>query len=271
MIKPKTITYIAGVARSGTSWLGQIFNSAPDVSFKFQPLFAYEFKNNVTEDSTSEEFNSLIYNIFQKDSEFLNQNDKKKNGDYPTFIKDDNLSHLVFKENRYQHIIEPMMRKCSDLKLVGIIRNPNATLNSWMKNPKEFPIGYEPLKEWRYGNCKNKGNEDFFGYYKWKEVANLYLDLKEKWPDRVYIVHYEELVENPENTIKDLFTFCNIEYSEQTKSFLVKSSTLHNDSPYSVFKDKKVVTQWKDELNTYITEEISFDLSGTRLEKFIKK
>jgi hypothetical protein len=31
----KNTIYIAGVARSGTSWLGQIFDSAKAVNFKF--------------------------------------------------------------------------------------------------------------------------------------------------------------------------------------------------------------------------------------------
>ena len=34
-----------GCPRSGTSWLGQIFNSAPDVAYRYQPLFSYEFKD----------------------------------------------------------------------------------------------------------------------------------------------------------------------------------------------------------------------------------
>jgi hypothetical protein len=36
---------IFGCPRSGTSWLGQIFNSAPAVQYRYQPLFSYEFKD----------------------------------------------------------------------------------------------------------------------------------------------------------------------------------------------------------------------------------
>ena len=270
MNQPKTTTYIAGVARSGTSWLGQIFNSSPEVRFKFQPLFAYEFKNRVNEDSTALDFHDLINSMYEKDSEFLNQNDKQQSGDYPKFRKNNLASSLVFKENRYQYVIEPMMRHCPDMKLIGIIRNPKATINSWIKNPKEFPPKSDPLKEWRYGDCKNQGHEDFFGYYKWKEVANLYLDLQEKWPDRVYVVSYEDLVKSPKKITKELFHFCSIEYTQQTEDFLNKSTSSHIESPYSVFKDKKVVSQWKNELDPYIIEEINNDLVGTRLDKFIR-
>ena len=40
--------------------------------------------------------------------------------------------------------------------------------------------GSSPLKEWRYGECKSQGHEDFFGYYKCKEVTNLYLGFTTK-------------------------------------------------------------------------------------------
>lgn len=263
------VIYIAGVARSGTSWLGQIFNSAPEVNFKFQPLFAYEFKNRVNEDSSAMDFINLFNDMTNENSIFLNQQDKLSTKEYPTFVKEKNYSHLVFKENRYQNIIEPMMRKNKSLKLIGIIRNPNACLNSWMKLPKEFPEGSDPLKEWRYGDCKNNGHEDFFGYYKWKEVSNLYLDLKDKWPDRVYIISYEELVRNPIDKTKEIFSFCNIKYTVQTKQFLEDCTTKHMDSPYAVFKNNSVANKWKKEFDPYITNEIKCDLAGTRLEQFL--
>jgi len=269
MTTPKTITYLAGVARSGTSWLGQIFDSSPDVHYSFQPLFSYEFKNRVNEDSSAAEFYNLLHNIFNTRTSFLTQADKRESGEYPVFTKTDPPIHLVMKENRYQYLIEPMMRKCPEMKLVGIIRNPNAVINSWIKNSKEFPPGSEPLKEWRFGDCKNQGHEDFFGFYKWKEVANLYLDLREKWPDRVYVLRYEDMVESPEKIVTGLFTFCSVDYGIQTKNFLRRSSSVQNDSPYAVFKDKAVASQWMNELDPYITAEISSDLRGTRLEQFI--
>lgn len=266
------VTYIAGVARSGTSWLGQIFNSSPEIIFKFQPLFAYEFKNRINEDSTKKEFQNLFKDMMKLESDFLDQKDKLNSKDYPIFNKQKNISHLVFKENRYQNVIEPMMRKYENIKLVGIIRNPNGCLNSWMKLPKEFPVGSDPLKEWRYGDCKNKGNEDFFGFYKWKEVANLYLDLKDKWPDRVYVIAYEDLIKNTLDIVKEMFSFCDIEFTKQTEDFLLSCNKKHDESPYSVFKDTNLVmNQWKDELHPYITKEIKADLQGTRLEQFLKE
>jgi hypothetical protein len=262
--------YIAGVPRSGTSWLGQIFNSSPSVKFVFQPLFSYEFKNIVNADSSAAEFNSFLDSIYHSNASFLKQSDKVNTKDYPVFKKKIESSHLAFKENNNQYVIEAIMRKVPQMILVGIIRNPNAVLNSWVKNIKEFPVGSDIIKEWRYGECKNQSREDFFGYYKWKEVSNLYLDLKQKWPNRVHILSYEELVDSPNKCAREMFDFCSIEYTQQTENFIDASTKSHSESPYAVFKSKKVATQWKNEFPAYITNEIKKDLSGTRLEKFLE-
>jgi len=51
---------------------------------------------------------------------------------------------------------------------------------------------------------------------------------------------------------------------------LNESTNKHNDNPYSVYKNKKVATKWKKELNPYIIKEIYADLKDTRLEQFLK-
>lgn len=266
----QNVVYIAGVARSGTSWIAQILNSSPDVCFRFQPLFAYEFKGRVNEDSSSADYDQLFLDMYNAESSFLTQADKQIAGDYPRFEKNPNPHTLVFKENRYQSMLDPMLRRVPYLKAVGIVRHPCAVLNSWRKNPKEFPPGSEILKEWRFGNCKNKGNEDYFGYYKWKEVANLYMDLQDKFPDRFTVLRYEDAVKNPQKAISSLFEFLGIPYGETTQLFVRESTALHNDSYYSVYKHKDVADKWRSELDPYIIDEIYADLAGTRLEKFTR-
>jgi len=264
-----SVIYIAGVARSGTSWIGQIFNSCPFVRFRFQPLFAYKFKNQVSEDSSQNDYRELLEGIYDSDDDFLLQKDKVEAGDYPHFSKEEE-NILVFKENRYQSFIEPMLRKFPALMLLGVIRHPCAVINSWQNNAKEFPPEYDIRKEWRFGNCKNQGNEDYFGYYKWKEVAHLYLDLKDKYPDRTYVLKYEDLVQNTGDITRELFDFFNIPFEEQTKTFLKASTAASQTSYYAVYKTADVALKWKTDLDSYITGEIMADVKGTRLEVFVQ-
>jgi sulfotransferase family protein len=266
---PERVVYIAGVARSGTSWIGQIINSSPRVCFRFQPLFAYEFKGRVDEDSDQATYERLFRDIFNTSSPFLIQGDKQASGEYPKFEKNADPDILVFKENRYQSVLEPMIRRVLFLQAVGIVRHPCAVLNSWRHNSKEFPPGSEILKEWRFGNCKNKGNEDYFGYYKWKEIANLYLDLRDKYPDRFALLRYEDAVHTPQQTIPALFEFLKIPFEEASQRFLLDSTAAHDGSYYSVYKDKSVADKWRKELDAHIIDEIHADLAGTRLEQFL--
>ena len=163
-----------------------------------------------------------------------------------------------------------MLRKTKNTYVLGIIRNPCAVINSWMKIPSEFPPGSDPHKEWRNGMCKNSGPEDFFGYNKWKEVAQIYLDLSEKYPDRMTIVQYEDLARNTLEEVSRIYSFVNLDMGKQTMEFLEKSTKKHEDSPYSVYKNSSVIDKWKGELDSYILEEIYADLAGTRLEIFLK-
>lgn len=266
----QNVVYVAGVARSGTSWIAQVLNSSPDVCFRFQPLFAYEFKGRVTEDSSREEYEALFHEMYDTATPFLTQEDKQLTGDYPKFKKNPAPRTLVFKENRYQSILEPMLRRVSYLKGIGIVRHPCAVLNSWRKNAKEFPPGSDILKEWRFGNCKNKGNEDYFGYYKWKEIANLYMDLREKYTERFTLLRYEDAVHEPQESFRALFEFLGLPYGDAPRSFVEESTASHEDGYYSVYKNKSVADKWRSELPAYIVDEIEADLTGTRLEIFIR-
>lgn len=269
MKNPEGVIYIAGVARSGTSWVGQVFNSSPQVAFCFQPFFSYEFKGRVNEDSSGVDYQRLFAEMFAADTLFLKQKDKQMSGEYPQFQKNTAPSVLIIKENRYQSLLEPMLRRVPIMKGIGITRHPCAVLNSWRKNEKEFPAGADFLAEWRFGACKNKGNEDYFGFYKWKEVAHLYLDLADKWPDRFRAVRYEDIVSDPEAKYEELFEFCGIPFVAQTRAFLRESTQRHTESYYGVYKNKSVADRWRAELDTYVIEQVLADLKGTRLERYV--
>jgi len=246
-------------------------DSSPDARFRFQPLFSYAFKNALNEDSSKDEMEKFFADIFSSTDDFLLQTDKRRSEIYPVFRKNATVSHLAFKENGNQYVIPRMMQFVEPLKLLGVVRHPCGALNSWIRNQKEFPSGADPRKEWRFGGCKNEGKaENFFGYYKWKEVANLYLDLRDKYPGRVYIARYDEVVDDPFTQVKQIFDFLSLDYTDQTNTFLKDSQEKHQENPYSVFKNRCVKDKWKFELDPYISSEVLYDLAGTRLEMFIR-
>ncbi|MCK5020693.1 MAG: sulfotransferase domain-containing protein [Candidatus Peribacteraceae bacterium] len=265
--------YIAlhSVPRSGSSWLGQIINSCPNVIYKFQPLFSYKFKDFLNETSTSSRINSFFRKISETKDDFLDQTGQIEGGFYPEFEKD-RINTIVYKEVRYHHILKNMLDQFRDIKIVGLVRNPLSVINSWLKAPREFrrDLGWSEIEEWREAPKKNLSRkEEFFGYQKWKETASLFLDLERAYPNNFYLIKYIDLVQNTEKFVKQLFDFLSLEYSGQTDVFLHKSMIKDLDNEYAVYKVKRIDSSWKDELNSEIIQLIVKDIEGTLFQKFM--
>lgn len=262
---------IHGVPRSGTSWIGEIVNSSPNVIYRFQPLFSYAHKDFLTNSSSKEEIDQFFEKIQKCNDDFTNQKEKRKLGDFPTFKKD-KITHVAYKEVRYINILFNLLRKSNDVIFCGVIRNPLAVINSWLKAPREFrlDLGWSELYEWRYAPKKNLNKpEEFNGYEKWKEAANIFIQLKKQFPCRVYILSYSKILKNTLEETEMLFSFLNLPVTDQTYNF-IKNSTLNNiNNAYAVYRKTQDDDKWKKELDTTISQSIIDDLSGTHLENFI--
>jgi hypothetical protein len=263
---------IHGVPRSGTTWLGAIFDSSSRVVYRNQPLFSYAFKSFLSENSGITEINSFFDQIHLSNDEFITQKDFKKKGVIPTFKKT-SVTHIVYKEARYHHILNNLLKTDANIRIVGIVRDPRSVIYSWLNAPKEFDKKkWEISKEWQFGDLKNKGKkEEFYGYHKWKEVAQMFLDFKEIYPSQFYLLNYCDLLENTEDTVKKLFDFCNIQYEKQTQDFIVnsKAKDMSYDA-YSVYRTNTFDNKWKGNLSNKIVASIESDLRGKPLEMFLE-
>lgn len=255
--------------RSGTSWLGQIFDSHPEVSFKLSPLFSYQFKNAVNKSSSKSEWDTLFKNVFYSKDEFINQNYRRKSGEYPIFQKE-KLKRLVIKDTRYHNLTDTLLKLFPEIKFIHIVRHPCGTINSWLKTPNEFPQNLNHLDEWRTAKCRKTSIEEFWGYEDWLFLTKKYLNLQEEFPNRVRVVFYERLVFNLHEETKNMFEFVNLKLHEQTINFIRSSQSSHNISEYSVFKNKEVVNKWKHELNPIIIKEILSDLNKNNLDGYFE-
>ncbi len=261
---------IHSVPRSGSSWLGEIINSHPSVNYNYQPLFSYAFKSFLDEHASQEKIQAFFSKISNNTDPFVKQLEAREKGKLPQFEKNETFTHIVYKEVRYHHIIENLLEKDNDLKVIGLIRNPNSVINSWLKAPKEFrpDLGWEIKKEWRYAPSKNLDKkEEFNGYEKWKEVYFLFNKLQKIYSDRILIVSYDDLIANTENEVCKIFSFLELELHEQTKNFI--SSQKEDVDTYSVNKIKTTDEQWKNELPSYIQKEIHKDLLINSIKTYI--
>ncbi|MGD8427707.1 MAG: sulfotransferase, partial [Balneolaceae bacterium] len=199
---------IFGVPRSGTSWLGQIFNSSPQVAYRYQPIFAYSFKRGLSELSSSEDIQTFHRELLCLDDDFVCQKRNISGNPAPQFTKKE-ITHLVWKEVRHLNVIENLIRK-SSTKVIGIIRHPCGVLKSWMQAPREFKADWDVQEEWRFASKKNDGAHDFYGYERWLSAANMFLRLAEVYPGQFRILIYESLLRDSKSTVQGLFEFVDL-------------------------------------------------------------
>jgi len=264
------IIIVNGMPRSGTSWLGQIFNSCPDVRFKLSPLFSYEFKNKITNASSKSDICNFFKQVYESKNKFLNQDDKIFSN-YPIFkIKNCNPKNLVIKSTRHHYLSDLFLDKIDRLKFVHIVRNPCGAINSWLKCKKEFSENEDYVKNWRSGACRKTSMEEYWGFDDWLFVTKMYEDLSVKYPQNVLIISYEDLVENRFQITKKVFKFCNLKFSTQTEDFLNKSMSVHQSGDYDVFKSVRVKDSWRQELDAEIVKEIYSFVNNTRYYKYVK-
>lgn len=127
---------IFSVPRSGSSWLGEIFNSSPRTVFRFQPNFAYSFPLTLNEDSGEKAIDHFHKELLDTQDPFvcdkISISSKEKEG----FPKK-NPNKLIWKETHFVFLAEILLKN-SDTKVIGLVRSPFATVSSWLKIPKEF-------------------------------------------------------------------------------------------------------------------------------------
>ena len=258
------------VPRSGSTWLGELINSSPEVSYKFQPNFAYSFKEELLENSTKLEIGKFFESLNETNDDFVNGrisiSGQQKNYNF----KKSKTTTLCFKETHYLNIMERLL-EASPTKIIGLVRSPFSVINSWLNIPKEFSPEWEISQEWKTANLKNKGlKTHFFGYDKWKEACFTFLKLKALYPNQFHLINYDDLLTHTTEEVEQLFKFIGITFTTQTANFITQSKSNQSDDAYSVFKKKANDFGWQSSLPDFIQKEIKNDPDFVKLNKLFQ-
>lgn len=260
---------IFGVPRSGTSWLGQIFNSSEEVRFAYQPMFTEKFRDVIHARSSKQEMRDYFELIYNSKTDFLQQEDGKEKGTYLQFKKSkENPAYFVFKEVMYLYLIPRFLRNLPNMKIIFIIRNPYAVLQSWYNAPKEFYPEWDIEKEWLFAPEKNWFlPERYYGYHRWKEAIALAKSLLLEFPDRVYVLKYEDLDTEPIKVSEKLFQFAGINFSKQTREFITDSRSRTDNNPYSIYRNPTDRKTGQKKLPDTILEQLNYDILNFNLSR----
>jgi len=268
----KKIISINGAPRSGTSWLGQLFNSSPEVNFKFQPFYSYAFRDKLNIEDDKTKARKFFDELYSTKEEYLDRKEQIKDGIYPSFdIKKEEAPVLALKSVKYHYFVPKFLKELEDFFLVAIIRNPKAVMNSFLNAPREFDESWDRKREWRFAQSRNDFRpEYYYGFHRWVECNKMFLEMNKRYPKRAFIMCYEELCDNTLEVLKKCFDFCGIQMHKQTLDFIEKSTNTFQDDVYSVFRGKKENDVWKDSLEKEIQDAIDKDIIGTELERFLR-
>lgn len=264
---------IHGVPRSGTTFVGELLNSSPNVIYRYQPLFSYALKDFLGTNPDRERVVDFFQRLHVTEDDFLNQVEARRAGRMPVFKKDV-ITHTAYKEVRYHHLLPGLVEANEEIAFVFVLRNPLGVIHSWLNAPREFrsDLGWKRLEEWRHAEKKNLGRpEEFNGFERWKVATRSFLRLKAEYPDRVICMRYDCLLKNRFDETRKMFEFLQLPWQAQTEEFL--SSTLacrsEGKGAYSVMKTYSSDDRWRFGLEDSIADAIREDLSGTELEFLI--
>ncbi|HET9034261.1 MAG TPA: sulfotransferase [Dokdonella sp.] len=263
------IVGIHGAPRSGTSWLGQLFNSNEHVAYRYQPFFAHSFRERVNSHTDSAGLQAFFTDLLESRDEFLLQTGEKKLARSTPSFKKSNITHLVYKEVRFHHLLPHLLESMPNMKAIGIVRDPRDVLASWANAPREFDPMWSLEREWRHAERKNAGREEnWYGFERWKALARSLVELEKQWPDRCLLVRYEDLVKNPRDTLGLLFDFCGLASNEQVDDFIQDSTSRTDNEPYGVFRNHGEFGSTNG-LDECIADLIADELRGTCLTRFV--
>lgn len=259
---------IIGTPRSGTSWTGQIFDSAPSVLYRMQPFYSYAFRDKIHVRSSAAEIKEFFHEMYISQDDYLLQTDRRSAGIYPVFPdKQDCPDCMVFKEVMFHYMMPVVMKHIQELSLLAIVRHPIGVLTSYYNAPGEFNPDLDIQNEWYFAQDRNEMlPERYFGYFKWKEYISIVDYLKRTYPERVQVCRYEDFSANPDLYAEKWFEHYDIEFTKQTRKFLHDSQHKTVNDPYSVFRDRSNKRQRKH-LPDNIIKEIQDDLAKFSLAK----
>lgn len=232
--KPSNV-FIVGVGRSGTKFLQSILNGNPELNISTETQFLSSALHNgfiktakqigdLKDDKNLEAlvdkmFNNEVFGAFWKrkilkNKEVILQKFKASDREFKTLFKiiieEDMLQNnkTIAGEKTPSHLyhVDTLLEWFPEAKIVQIIRNPKKVLASEMhKNMKPD----HPLKK---GSPFYDVSLLAYVLINWGNSAKLDAKYKKRYPGKYTSVRYEDLLNDHENTIKNLCSFLGIDF-----------------------------------------------------------
>ena len=263
--------FIGGVVRSGTTLLGSVLGRSPGCVCPPEARFLAEFLENVqSPDANSIEEAERFLDYVSAHWRFRAWNIDPTVPDVNVLLKASSspaetmrrIVEIYAREHGHNEVYRWIDHTPWNLRYASVLRQafPRSRFVHIIRDPRGF---YASISKLPWGP-----NAPLPGADLWLAQIGACLAAEEYLEDAILRVRYEDLLENPVETLKGLCDFLQIEYVEEMLSgggFDVPRYTLEQHALVARPLDSSRVRAWESELNRRDVEIIETHL-GTTLE-----
>lgn len=250
------VLIITGSPRSGTTWLGELISNIPKSIMLFEPLninrnprakeFEFEWRTYINSNSDNPKAKEFFEDLFN--CRFVNS---WITSEVPISRLFD-IQHFIFKFVRANMLIDWLNNNFNINKPVFVIRHPCAVVSSQLSlkqftRVKSALMSKNYYKDFQVNKDKLKKYKDSEEILAARWCQENYVPLINN-SSSVLIITYENLLINPDEEIKKIFSAWNIEIPTQIYNMITtSSSTTYRDVDH---KDKlKILANWQEVLS----------------------
>ncbi len=263
--------YVMAIGRSGTTLLAYILDAHPNIVVPPESFFVLHLERkykHITDwnDKTIQNFIDdvyvdrsfrLMWKVPRKTVEESFSQQPKVTGfdeacnriraSYNASFKTKSIELYGDKHPIYSHFFKRMMRINPNAKLIHMVRDPRGTGSGQI-------ITFNRKDALMVGYLWSRYNKNLSG-------------LKAVYPNNYYLLKYEDLVLKPEETMKSLCHFLEIDFDEKMMAYRKNTVKLFEDYTKAITKkheslmkpiDPKIMEKWKTKLTKKQIEQLEF-------------
>lgn len=255
-----SVVLLAGVSRSGTTWLSNIINYDNNYRYIFEP-----FKHNKVE--IFKDYNPKLYiSPSTEEKEFLKKvrlvmSGKLRNEWADRFNQKIISSQRLIKVIHANLFLKWLHLNFPEIPIIFLLRHPYAVATSKIKLKFEMSLScylvqeklmedfLNPFRqelEQAEENYQKTGNA--FENYIFNWCIENYVPLKQFKQDEIHVIFYEELCARPEYIIEKMFKFLNKDYNDKSMTAFYKPSQLSRKNSAVKVTNKNLVDAWKKDI-----------------------
>ncbi|MEM9006736.1 MAG: sulfotransferase [Cyanobacteria bacterium P01_F01_bin.86] len=248
--------FLAGVSRSGTTWLSDVLNYKNQYRYMFEPFYPKEVelcqnldpKQYLAEDSKDEKFLEIANQV-------LSGNVRSYWAD--RFNAKSVSNRRLIKAIRANLFLKWLHKNFPELPIIFLIRHPVAVAVSkvkldWQRSLDKYLRQADLMNDFLYPfkdeivrseeQYKQSGNTFENHIFSW--CIENYVPLKQFRPDEMHIVFYENCCTDPESETRRLFSYLGQNYDESILDKINSASKLSRKDS-AINTGKNLVSSWQ--------------------------